>query len=107
MATCFSCKIRDARPADAPFLARCIAAGMHFYDFEEEASGAAVHAGLDDIIRRLTECETRDDLLYSYSRTRVAEVEGMAVGCCAMASVGESEWDTPGSRLPRTAIVPT
>lgn len=80
MATCYCCKIRDARPADAPFLARCIAAGMHFYDFEEESSGAAVHAGLDDIIRRLTECEMRDDLLYSYCRTRVAEADGMAVG---------------------------
>ena len=27
---------RDARPSDAPFLAKCIMAGMHFYDFETQ-----------------------------------------------------------------------
>ena len=25
--------IRDARPEDAPFLAKCVMAGMHYYDF--------------------------------------------------------------------------
>ena len=28
--------IRDATPEDAPFLAKCLIAGMHFYDFETE-----------------------------------------------------------------------
>ena len=30
--------IRDAKPSDAPFLAECILAGMHFYDFEDVLS---------------------------------------------------------------------
>ena len=50
--------IRDARPDDAPFLAKCIMAGMHFYDFE---SGIPEEG---DLFRRLTACERRDDLLY-------------------------------------------
>lgn len=48
--------IRDAWPDDAPFLAKCIMAGMHFYDFE---SGIPEE---DDLFRRLTACERRDDI---------------------------------------------
>ena len=66
--------IRDARPDDAPFLAKCIMAGMHFYDFE---SGIPEE---DDLFRRLTACERRDDLLYTYKYSRVAEVDGRPVG---------------------------
>ena len=66
--------IRDALPDDAPFLAKCVMAGMHFYDFEEEVPQESA------IFERLTACEQRDDLLYSYVRTRVAEVDGVAVG---------------------------
>lgn len=66
--------IRDARPTDAPFLAKCIMAGMHFYDFETDVPEAT------DIYERLVECERREDLLYSYRRTRVAEMDGAAVG---------------------------
>ena len=66
--------IRDAHPDDAPFLAKCIMAGMHFYDFETEIPADS------DIYERLIECEGRDDLLYSYRFTRVAEVLGVPVG---------------------------
>lgn len=67
-------KIRDAVPGDAGFLAKCIMAGMHFYDFEADVPEQA------DIFGRLTECEQREDLLYSYRYTRVAEVDGALAG---------------------------
>lgn len=49
-------KIRNAEPFDAPFLAKCVMAGMHLFDFEEETPD---NGGL---YNRLTECERRDDL---------------------------------------------
>lgn len=66
--------IRDASPTDAPFLAQCIMAGMHFHDFETEVPKD------EDIYRRLCESERRNDLLYSYIRTRVAEWDGAFAG---------------------------
>lgn len=66
--------IRDARPSDAPFLAKCIMAGMHFYDF------ATPHPEDTEIYNSLVDCERGTDLLYSHVRTRVAEVDGVAVG---------------------------
>lgn len=66
--------IRDARPDDAPFLAKCIMAGMHFYDFETAIPEDT------DIYERLIECERREDLLYTYRYTRVAEMDGAPVG---------------------------
>ena len=66
--------IRDASPTDAPFLAQCIMAGMHFHDFETEVPKD------EDIYRRLCESERRNDLLYSYIRTRVAEWDGAVAG---------------------------
>ena len=66
--------IRDARPDDAPFLAKCIMAGMHFYDFETDIPEDT------NIYERLIECERREDLLYSYRYTRVAEMDGAPVG---------------------------
>lgn len=67
--------IRDARQEDAPFLAECIMAGMHFHDFGEDMSG-----GMSDILEGLTGCEGREDTLYSWARTRVAEVNGKPAG---------------------------
>ena len=66
--------IRDARPDDAPFLAKCIMAGMHFYDFETDVPDDA------DIYERLIESDRREDLLYSFRYTRVAELDGAQVG---------------------------
>ena len=42
--------IRDARPSDAPFLAECILAGMHLYDFEE-----IVNDDLADALENITQ----------------------------------------------------
>lgn len=66
--------IRDARPEDAAFLAKCLIAGMHFYDFETEIPENK------DIYLNLVDCEKRTDLLYSYKDSRIAEVDGKAVG---------------------------
>jgi len=65
---------RNAFPADAPFLAKCIMAGMHFYDF-----GTPVPEE-KDIYENLVKCEQREDLLYSYTRTRIAELDGVVAG---------------------------
>ena len=65
--------IRDARPSDAPFLADCILAGMHFADFDSDNKA-------DALLANLTQCEGREDTLYSYSRTRIAEVDGKPAG---------------------------
>ena len=65
---------RRPQPEDAPFLAKCIMAGMHFFDFETELPSER------DIYDRLVECEAREDLLYSHTRTRIAEVDGIVAG---------------------------
>ena len=67
--------IRDARPTDAPFLAECILAGMHLYDFEE-----IVNDDLADALENISQSEAREDTLYTYSRTRIAEVDGTPAG---------------------------
>ena len=55
--TMASVNIRDARPEDAPFLAKCVMAGMHYYDFGQ------LDPGHEGIFLSLTECERRTDLL--------------------------------------------
>ncbi len=67
--------IRDARKEDAPFLAECILAGFHFSDFDEMVSD-----DMSDTLERLTECEACEDTLYSFTKTRVAEVDGTPAG---------------------------
>lgn len=67
--------IRDARPSDAPFLAKCILAGFHFADFDDLLSD-----DLSDFLDQMTECEGMEDTLYTYSRTRIAEVDGQLAG---------------------------
>lgn len=66
--------IRDAHPEDAPFLAKCIMAGMHFYDFETDIPQQK------DIYNRLVDSERKEDWLYTYKNTRVAEMKGKLVG---------------------------
>ena len=66
--------IRNATSSDAPFLAKCVLAGLHYYDFESEFPKDK------DIFQRLTECEQRGDLLYTYRNSRVAEVDGQLAG---------------------------
>ena len=66
--------VRDALPSDAPFLAQCILAGFHLYDFEPEGP-------IDkEVYRLLNECIKREDLLYTYKFARIAEVDGVAAG---------------------------
>lgn len=67
--------IRDARPGDAPFLAKCIMSGMHLYDFEEHPSDL-----LAGILSGLTACETLENTLYTFRSTRVAELVGTPAG---------------------------
>lgn len=66
--------IRDGRPSEAPFLARCIMAGMHMYEF-----GDVIDDELSVILERLTACEERTDTLYTHARTRVGEIDGTPV----------------------------
>lgn len=75
--------IREARAEEAPFLAKCIMAGMHFYDFETEVPED------EQIYLRLVDCERREDLLYSYTRTRVAEVDDGKVVAALISYPGE------------------
>ena len=67
--------IRDARPGDAPFLAKCILSGMHFYDFETYPSDH-----MAGILSGLTASETLEDTLYTFRNTRVAELNGAPAG---------------------------
>lgn len=66
--------IRDATPSDAPFLAKCLIAGMHYYDFETEIPE------YEDIYNSIVMAERREDLLYSYKNCRIAEEDGIVVG---------------------------
>ena len=66
--------IRDATPSDSPFLAKCLIAGMHYYDFETEVPQYT------DIYNTLIEAEKREDLLYSYKNCRIAEEDGVVAG---------------------------
>ena len=71
--------IRDAVKEDAPFLALCMAAGMHFYDFGGNVADD-FDGDIAELLARMTVCSMREDLLESYTRTRVAEIGGVAVG---------------------------
>ena len=66
--------IRDAGPEDAAFLAKCVMAGMHYYDF------GPLDPGHEGIFRSLTECERRTDLLYTFANSRIAEIDGKVAG---------------------------
>ena len=67
--------IRDARPGDTPFLAKCILSSMHLYDFETYPSD-----DMAGILSRLTASETLEDTLYTFRNTRVAELNGTPAG---------------------------
>ena len=68
-------QLRNAVSSDAPFLAQCILAGMHMYDFGESPSDS-----IKEILSWVSKCETREDTLYTYRNSRVAEVNGIPVG---------------------------
>ena len=66
--------IRDGRPEDAPFLAKCVMAGMHYYDFE------LIKPEMEGFYQSLVDCERRTDLLYTFADSRVAEIDGKVAG---------------------------
>lgn len=48
---------------------------MHFYDFEGFLSD-----DMTDLLERFAECEGREDTLYSWKHSRLAEVDGVPAG---------------------------
>jgi len=67
--------LRDATPADAPFIARVVLAGIDMVDLDE-----SVKEEQKPILDHLVDICRMDDTLYSYRYTRIAEVGGQSVG---------------------------
>ncbi len=77
--------IRDAVPSDCEFIARNVLAAMGYEVFDEAGIGSRIEFGstslnVQDAVRIFGEVCARPDTLYSYARTRVACVDGRAVG---------------------------
>ena len=67
--------LRDASIADAPFIARVVLAGIDLLDM-----GEAMSEEQRPFFNHLVDICGMDDTLYSYRHTRIAEMDGMAVG---------------------------
>ena len=67
--------LRDATPADAPFIARVVLAGIDMVDM-----GESIIEEQKPVLDHLVEICRMDDTLYSYRHTRIAETCGQAVG---------------------------
>ncbi len=76
--------IRDARPSDGEFIARNVLAAMGYEVFNVDADSAiefgSTSLNVQDAVKLVGEICARPDTLYSYARTRIACVEGNAVG---------------------------
>ena len=70
-----SCKIYPAQPADAPFIAQCVLAGIDMYEL-----GDAIPERQMPVFKRLTEICLMNDTLYSYRNAVISKVAGKAVG---------------------------
>ena len=68
-------QLRDATSEDAPFIARVVLAGIEMLDMD-----AALPDNQRDLYEHLVGICRMDDTLYSYCNTRIAEVDGCAVG---------------------------
>ena len=68
-------QLRDATSKDAPFIARVVLAGIEMLDMD-----AALPDNQRDLYEHLVGICRMDDTLYSYRNTRIAEVDGCAVG---------------------------
>ena len=68
-------QLRDATSEDAPFIARVVLAGIEMLDMD-----AALPDNQRDLYEHLVGICRMDDTLYSYRNTRIAEVDGCAVG---------------------------
>ena len=62
-------EIREARPEDAPFVARCVCMALHHELSEEELPGVAAICA-------------REDVLYSYRNALIAWLGNVPVGLC-------------------------
>lgn len=67
--------LRDAVASDAPFIARCVMAGIEMLHIEDELPNDKQH-----LFDHLVAICLRDDTLYSYHNTVVAEVNGDVAG---------------------------
>lgn len=67
--------LRDASMSDAPFIARVVLAGIDMLDMGEEMPDEQ-HL----IFEHLVDLCRMEDTLYSFRHTRIAEVDGIAVG---------------------------
>ncbi len=75
--------IRDAGPSDGGFIARNVLAAMGYEVFNDAGSGielASASLTVMDALKVFGEVCARHDTLYSYARTRIACVDGKAVG---------------------------
>ena len=68
-------QLRDATSDDAPFIARVVLAGIELLDMD-----AALPDNQRVLYEHLVGICRMDDTLYSYRNTRIAEVDGCAVG---------------------------
>ena len=68
-------QLRDATSEDAPFIARVVLAGIEMLDMD-----VALPDNQRDLYEHLVGICRMDDTLYSYRNTRIAEVDGCAVG---------------------------
>ena len=68
-------QLRDATSEDAPFIARVVLAGIELLDMD-----AALPDNQRVLYEHLVGICRMDDTLYSYRNTRIAEVDGCAVG---------------------------
>lgn len=77
--------IRDAVPSDGPFIARNVLAAMGYDVFSDAEAGSRIEFGsvsltVQDAVTTVGKICSRPDTLYSYTRTRVACVEGKPAG---------------------------
>ena len=67
--------LRDATPMDAPFIARVVLAGIEMLEIDAEVTDE-----YQPILTHLIDICRMEDTLYSYRHTRIAEMDGKAVG---------------------------
>ena len=77
--------IRDAQPSDGEFIARNVLAAMGYEVFSDAGTDPKIEIGpasmnIDEAVVAFGEVCARPDALYSYTRTRVACVDGRPVG---------------------------
>ena len=77
--------IRDAVPSDGAFIARNVLAAMGYDVFSDAEAGPVIELGfvsltVQEAVEAFGEVCARPDTLYSYTRTRVACVDGKAAG---------------------------